>query len=197
MPSIPLDVSDTSVQHQDLTTTIMDTTVPVKSLEKGVITITSAEVGSEDNSETHTDDESNSASASGDSLEKSELPVNDELPVQATESPQPVSSVVKAVNVLQVIETYGVNFERDTTWDGLAGFVPTVTEQIEKGEPVRLLLPGFPFKAPNTKKVLGTLPDLGEKLALGHLNGLCRNIAEVYEHGAEVHICSDGLVYNG
>ncbi len=46
-------------------------------------------------------------------------------------------------------------------------------------------------------KVLGTLPDLGEELALTHLNGLCESIAEIYEHGAELVITSDGLVYNG
>jgi hypothetical protein len=190
MPSTPLVVSDSTVPDQELATSIMDT-APVKALEKGIITITSAEVGSETNSETISDTESNSASAPGESS------VHEVVSAPATSPPQPVSSVVKAVEVLQVIETYGVNFERDSTWEGLAGFVPTVTEQIEKGEPVRLLLPGFPFKAPNKNKVLGTLPDLGERLALGHLNGLCRNIAEVYEHGAEVHICSDGLVYNG
>ena len=46
-------------------------------------------------------------------------------------------------------------------------------------------------------KVLGTLPDLGEGIALAHLNGLCESIAEIYEHGAELVITSDGLVYNG
>ena len=46
-------------------------------------------------------------------------------------------------------------------------------------------------------KVLGILPDLGEELALMHLNGLCESIAEIYEHGAELVITSDGLVYNG
>ena len=46
-------------------------------------------------------------------------------------------------------------------------------------------------------KVLGTLPDLGEELALMHLNGLCESIADIYEHGAELVITSDGLVYNG
>lgn len=30
-----------------------------------------------------------------------------------------------------------------------------------------------------------------------HLNGLCESIAEIYEHGAELVITSDGLVYNG
>ena len=47
------------------------------------------------------------------------------------------------------------------------------------------------------EKVLGKLPDLGEELALMHLNGLCESIAEIYEHGAEISLASDGLVYNG
>jgi len=45
--------------------------------------------------------------------------------------------------------------------------------------------------------MLGALPDLAEKLALGHLNGLYANVAATYEHGTEVHICSDSLVCNG
>ncbi|KAF2746335.1 putative pyoverdine/dityrosine biosynthesis protein [Sporormia fimetaria CBS 119925] len=104
-----------------------------------------------------------------------------------------------ALRVLQIIESYGVNFERNGgwSWEGLSSFLPLVTEQIKIGHPVQLLLPGFPFKSPNLKdKVSGTLPDLGEELALCHLNGLCRNIEQIYGHGAEVHICSDGLVYN-
>ena len=70
--------------------------------------------------------------------------------------------------------------------------------QVERKEPIRMLLPGFPFKSPNQKdKVLGVLPDLGEELALKHLDGLCEKIKAIYGHGAECHITSDGLVYNG
>jgi pyoverdine/dityrosine biosynthesis protein Dit1/alpha-ketoglutarate-dependent taurine dioxygenase len=142
-------------------------TVPSKTIENGIVTMTSAEVGSETNSESLSDDEPYSASAAGE----------------------------KALQVLQIIEAYSVNFEQSDSWDGLVGLVPTVTKQVENCEPVRLLLPGFPFKSPNNQ-VLGSLPDLGEKLALGHLNGLCQNIAAVYEYGAEIDICSNGLVYN-
>jgi pyoverdine/dityrosine biosynthesis protein Dit1 len=60
------------------------------------------------------------------------------------------------------------------------------------------VLPAFPFKSPNrVDKTLGSLPDLGEELALQHLNGLCESIKEIYEPGAKVTITSDGLVYNG
>lgn len=104
-----------------------------------------------------------------------------------------------AVDILRVIESYGVDYEKNGgSWKGLESFVPIVVEQVKRQEPIRMILPAFPFKSPNSRdKVLGTMPDFGEELALFHLNGLCENIAQVYEHGANVYISSDGLVYNG
>ena len=104
-----------------------------------------------------------------------------------------------AVDILKVIESYGVDYEKNgASWKGLESFVPTVMAQVEKQEPIRMILPAFPFKSPNSvDKVLGIMPDFGEELALAHLNGLCENIAQVYEPGADVYISSDGLVYNG
>jgi hypothetical protein len=104
-----------------------------------------------------------------------------------------------AVDILKVIESYGVDYEKNGgSWKGLESFVPTVVEQVKRQEPIRMILPAFPFKSPNVRdKVLGTMPDFGEELALCHLNGLCENIAQVYEPGANVYISSDGLVYNG
>ncbi|RHZ57242.1 isocyanide synthase xanB [Aspergillus thermomutatus] len=103
-----------------------------------------------------------------------------------------------AIAVLKVIESYGVNYEKTgESWQGLTSFIPTVVDQVKKREPVRMILPAFPFKSPNARdKVLGVIPDLGEELALYHLNGLCENIGRVYEPGADVYISSDGLVYN-
>jgi hypothetical protein len=103
--------------------------------------------------------------------------------------------VQTALKVLQVIETYGKHHNGVSDhWRGLSGYIPLVTEQIRAGQPVHLLFSGFAFKSP---QALGEMPDLGEKLALAHLNGLCSNITAVYEPGAEVHISFDGLVYNG
>jgi pyoverdine/dityrosine biosynthesis protein Dit1 len=103
-----------------------------------------------------------------------------------------------ATKALRIIEQYGLNHERTGTWDGFETFFPIVLGQVTRGESIKMLLPGFPFKSPNSRdKVLSNLPDLGEELALKHLNGLCENIKAVYEHGAEIHITSDGLVYNG
>jgi hypothetical protein len=103
------------------------------------------------------------------------------------------------MEVLKIIESYGVDFEQSgVSWKGFDSFVPIVLSQIERQEPIRMILPAFPFKSPNARdKVLGNMPDFGEELALSHLNGLCQNIADVYEPGANVYISSDGLVYNG
>lgn len=104
-----------------------------------------------------------------------------------------------AVDILKVIESYGVDYEKNGgSWKGLEAFITTVEERVKRREPIRMILPAFPFKSPNVReKVLGTMPDFGEELALAHLNGLCENIAQVYEPGADVYISSDGLVYNG
>ncbi|WP_371495335.1 isocyanide synthase family protein [Kitasatospora sp. NBC_00374] len=80
-----------------------------------------------------------------------------------------------------------------------AGLFPVqlrqVADFVAAGEPVVFTLPGFPCKSPNTHKVLGHLPDEGERLALGFLNGLCERIAQVYSPGARILICSDGHVF--
>jgi hypothetical protein len=103
----------------------------------------------------------------------------------------------KAREILHVVEKYGLNYERTGSWDGFDTFLPIVTGAVSRSEPIKMLLPGFPFKSPNNRtKVLGVLPDLGEELALKRLEGLARAVEEVYEHGAEIHITSDGLVYN-
>ncbi|WFB06108.1 isocyanide synthase family protein [Streptomyces sp. LX-29] len=67
---------------------------------------------------------------------------------------------------------------------------------MESGRRVEFVLPAFPTKSPNPAKVLGTLPDLAEELALRFLNTLCERIAEIYPPGAVIRICSDGRVFN-
>ncbi|KAJ5349444.1 hypothetical protein N7541_007171 [Penicillium brevicompactum] len=113
-------------------------------------------------------------------------------------SSNPSSTHHLAIEVLKVIESYGVDFEKlRVPWKGFGSFMPIVMAQVERQAPIRMILPAFPFKSPNSRdKVLGTLPDFGEELALAHLNGLCQNITEVYAPGADVYISSDGLVYN-
>jgi hypothetical protein len=116
--------------------------------------------------------------------------------VSSSPSAQTEAEILTAIKVLQVVETYGTH--GDAAWDGLAGYIPLVVKQIRARRPIQLMFTGFGFKSPLAhQKVLGIVPDLGEKLALAHLDGLCSNIAAVYEQGAKMHICSDGLVYNG
>ncbi|PHH65699.1 hypothetical protein CDD81_1785 [Ophiocordyceps australis] len=82
-------------------------------------------------------------------------------------------------------------------WSRNAPFLDQIAIFVSANEPVRLLLPAFPFKSPNrTDKVLGALPDAGEEVALMHLNGMAAAIKDVYEPGAKVHVISDGLIYN-
>jgi pyoverdine/dityrosine biosynthesis protein Dit1 len=108
------------------------------------------------------------------------------------------SSEAKAREILHVIEKYGLNYERSGTWDGFDTFLPIVQGQVSRKESIKMLLPGFPFKSPNAHtKVLGALPDLGEELALKRLDSMAVAVESVYDGGAEIHITSDGLVYNG
>ncbi len=71
-----------------------------------------------------------------------------------------------------------------------------VIAAIEKREPITFVLPAFPAKSPNPAKVLGTLPDMAERLSLDFLNNLCKQIQKIYSPGAKVIICSDGRVFN-
>lgn len=67
----------------------------------------------------------------------------------------------------------------------------------EAGESISLLLPAFPWKNPNTDKVLGPSPDLGEELGLARLNHLCKEVGKIYPRGARLILVADGPVYNG
>lgn len=78
----------------------------------------------------------------------------------------------------------------------LALHLPRVQRSVVRGEPIHLLLPAFPAKSPSPEKVLGTLPDKAEELALLHLQAVCDEIAEIYPPGARVTICSDGRVFS-
>ncbi|MFJ8043609.1 L-tyrosine/L-tryptophan isonitrile synthase family protein [Kitasatospora sp. NPDC096147] len=70
-----------------------------------------------------------------------------------------------------------------------------IAEFVTVGEPIVFTLPGFPCKSPSPAKVLGHLPDEGERLSLTFLDGLCRAVGEVYEPGARMEICSDGHIF--
>lgn len=71
----------------------------------------------------------------------------------------------------------------------IAGFV-------RDGAPVDFTLPGFPCKSPNPAKVLGQLPDQGERLSLTFLDTVCAEIQRLHPPGARVTICSDGHIFS-
>jgi pyoverdine/dityrosine biosynthesis protein Dit1 len=77
-------------------------------------------------------------------------------------------------------------------------FLSVIGRYVSKGERVQACLPAFPFKSANkVYKVLGSLPDKAEELALERLNSLCQRVQEIYAPGAEIVIVSDGITYNG
>ncbi|MBK3579574.1 isocyanide synthase family protein [Streptomyces sp. MBT65] len=70
-----------------------------------------------------------------------------------------------------------------------------IADFVRAGAPIAFTLPGFPCKSPNPAKVLGHLPDMGERLSLSFLNTLCTEIERVYPPGAHMVICSDGHIF--
>lgn len=118
----------------------------------------------------------------------------------AEQTSQKITNIT-ANRILDILERYRLR-QRDGTSDrnaeGRRRFLPIVIKRVEAREPIHMVLPAFPFKSPNNdSKVLGTVPDKGEEIALAHLNGICESIKEVYEPGADITIASDGIVYNG
>ncbi|KAB2573706.1 Taurine catabolism dioxygenase TauD/TfdA [Lasiodiplodia theobromae] len=105
-----------------------------------------------------------------------------------------------ADDVLSVIESYRLKaspFDPKIIPQARNTFLPLIQKAVEKQTPISLTLPAFPFKSPNTEdKVLGTLPDKAEEVALKHLQGFCDNIKDAYAPGAELTIVSDGIVYS-
>ncbi|MCP9269456.1 isocyanide synthase family protein [Xenorhabdus sp. XENO-1] len=74
--------------------------------------------------------------------------------------------------------------------------LPRIRAFVEQGKAVECILPAFPTKSPNPRKVLGTMPDMAEKLSLIFLNSLCQRIQLYYPPGANIVICSDGHVFS-
>ena len=106
-----------------------------------------------------------------------------------------------AQRIFLIILRYKTPIPKDTvdrSDEGAIKFLAIIYKAVKAQQPVRLVLPAFPFKSPNTQtKVLGVLPDKAEDVALAHLNGLCAAIQEIYDPGAKLVIVSDGMVYNG
>lgn len=78
----------------------------------------------------------------------------------------------------------------------LAPHLPKIVANVLANEPVTFILPAFPGKSPNLAKVLGVLPDMGERRALAFLQGLCDRIGQLWAPGAKVILASDGRVFS-
>ncbi|KAH9843366.1 Spore wall maturation protein DIT1 [Teratosphaeria destructans] len=102
--------------------------------------------------------------------------------------------------VLDIIFTYKLHKFEDATDRlevGRPKFIAVIQKFVRAREAIQMCLPAFPFKSANKiEKVLGTLPDRAEELALRRLNGMCQSIEKIYHPGAVLTIISDGLVYN-
>lgn len=78
----------------------------------------------------------------------------------------------------------------------MAPHLPKIVANVLANEPVTFILPAFPGKSPNLAKVLGVLPDMGERRALEFLQQLCDRIGAFYAPGARVILASDGRVFS-
>ena len=74
--------------------------------------------------------------------------------------------------------------------------LPKVRRFIAANEPIHFLLPAFPAKSPNPRKVLGRLPDMAEETALAFLERVSDEIKHLYSPGVRISICSDGRVFS-
>lgn len=125
-----------------------------------------------------------------------------DLPTRTPSPDADAAQTVVAGKVLDIIQSYGKHLANEDSeageeWVGRKKFTPKVMHWVKQGVPVRMIIPAFPWKSVNRmEKVIGALPDFGEELALARLDALCRDIAKVYTPGAEVHIATDGLVFN-
>lgn len=74
--------------------------------------------------------------------------------------------------------------------------LPRVIAFVEARRQIEFVIAAFPCKSPNLNKVLGTAPDMAERLSLIFLNALCQRIQLYYPPGARITICSDGRVFS-
>ncbi|KAJ3173886.1 dityrosine synthesis enzyme [Geranomyces variabilis] len=87
---------------------------------------------------------------------------------------------------------------RNDEWQtGRTRFVDQIKFFVSRSLPLHFALPAFPCKSSNNiDKTLGTLPDMGELLALQNLNSFNEKVRDVYAPGSTIVIVSDGHVFS-
>ena len=127
------------------------------------------------------------------------------LDVATSRSPECSSLMARQIDqealieqIVDIIAAYRISGPTDRYKDGMRPkMLDTVRTFVTKGEPINMLVPAYPFKSPNHEaKVLGPLPDIGERMSLEHFNSIGARIQRIYPKGAQVTIVSDGLCYN-
>jgi hypothetical protein len=111
----------------------------------------------------------------------------------------PSSPESMALKAMITLNRYRMSYKND--WDlpkAISSLRPFLEQAIRNKEPIRLVLPAFPFKSSNrTAKVLGADPDEAERISLLHLDGLCKALEDATKLKVELLITSDGVMYNG
>ena len=79
---------------------------------------------------------------------------------------------------------------------GIEVFEQQLLFWILRDEKIRFVLPAFPCKSGNPKKVLSPLPDMAEKLCLQRLDDFAKAVAQIYPKGCDMMIISDGRVFS-
>ncbi|WP_394834647.1 isocyanide synthase family protein [Pendulispora rubella] len=67
---------------------------------------------------------------------------------------------------------------------------------VARGEPVRMVLPGYPYKSLSERKCTGVDPDDAEVYSLLYLDSILKEIRAIYAPGAKLIIFSDGRPYS-
>lgn len=100
--------------------------------------------------------------------------------------------------IVDLFDTYLRHSGTKDQWDqgGRDYFEGGVSFFTSSNAKVEFCLPAFPCKSSNPDKVMGTLPDRGEEMALLRLHSFVREIEAIYSPGAKVWIISDGHVFS-
>jgi len=126
-------------------------------------------------------------------------PLQDQTPSSPCCTPAETRGISR--QILDIILEHALNkFDdsEDRLAAGVSEFLSTIDYFVTAGRRVEACLPAFPFKSANkVYKVLGSLPDKAEELALERLNTMCTRIQKIYRPGARITIISDGITYNG